>query len=311
MTVAFHTGRTEKVKHGKAVWVPLALYERIEFELRLPGKVRKSLETHDDYPEESMPGYPSSAPERDPPDYEIIQPVVPHPSAFYVGHWPGWMYPRPNFLPPYPYFYKYRQENDRKQPASSVRSEDMDRLIPGTDMTNSALNSKVLSQLMEHKMLLEEQRRIKGQKKILKRRGTKLNNSLKKSVEFKLDDDQNLEFSEPEFDDFEEYEYGRDSYLEDIDSGNFTYTATNDSGCSDIDLDWDEEYLEDASTHTPRDIDAYTDRGKQKKSSKHRPPWKYWKQESSPAMHGGHKPGPYRETLQAAPLEVRESTGRL
>ena len=60
LTVTFYNGQTDKVTAGKAVWIPLALHDRITLELKMPRDARKNLETHEGYPSKSFEGYPTN-----------------------------------------------------------------------------------------------------------------------------------------------------------------------------------------------------------------------------------------------------------
>ena len=60
LTVTFYNGKTEKVTTGKAVWIPLALHDRITLELKMPKEARRDLEKHEGYPEKSYSGYPTN-----------------------------------------------------------------------------------------------------------------------------------------------------------------------------------------------------------------------------------------------------------
>jgi len=63
VTVRFSNGKTRTLPENEALWLPDAMYERIKFEMNLPSTARKYLEEHtDDYPLNSLPGYPTTNP---------------------------------------------------------------------------------------------------------------------------------------------------------------------------------------------------------------------------------------------------------
>ena len=91
----------------------------------------------------------------------------------------------PLYTPSYPLHYKYYQTRPTPQwqeVTSVVRAEDMDKLIPGTDLTKSQLNDKVMSQINGNVTVLDERREQAEKRRLLKKRQTVGENSLKKSV---------------------------------------------------------------------------------------------------------------------------------
>jgi hypothetical protein len=59
LTVRFGNGKTRTLNFNEAIWLPDAMYDRIQFELNLPSTARAYLEEYnDDYPNNSLPGYP-------------------------------------------------------------------------------------------------------------------------------------------------------------------------------------------------------------------------------------------------------------
>ena len=149
LIVSFHNGKSVDVPLNKALWVPTALHDRITFELQLPSNVRQEMSEVEQYPQENRPGYPTSGPAADPKEFERFDPRYVTQMGPYV--YPGGDREIPYYLPyRYPVHYKYMPG------PSAVRSEEIDAMVPGTEMTKSELNEKVMRQLMEHKMTFEE-----------------------------------------------------------------------------------------------------------------------------------------------------------
>ncbi|XP_060072510.1 uncharacterized protein LOC132552362 [Ylistrum balloti] len=145
ITVTFSNGRTERVAADTALWVPEEVYERLVLELKMPREARETLQTHPHYPLENLPGYPTSGPQAEPRVFE-----QPHPVTFDVDSTIGslsWQYP---YTPGYPVQLKQPQTSIK----SAVSSNDMNKLVPGTDMTQGQLDEKITSQLMEHKLII-------------------------------------------------------------------------------------------------------------------------------------------------------------
>ncbi|CAH1799465.1 unnamed protein product [Owenia fusiformis] len=297
LTVNFFNGKTEKVPLNVAVWVPDALHERIKFELQLPAKVRNEMTEDDEYPEypeENKPGYPTSGSIRNPVEYEHAKPVMVN------GHHgePVLNYDRapyyhPDYVPIYPIVHKYTP----KKP-SFVQGSDMDRLIPGTEMTKDELNEKVMSQIMDHKLMLQSNRESSGgSEKLLSRRSRMTpRSSLRrtKSVEFDLDKNQSHSDLETEFDDDIDLDV---EYLDDpVDSG---------IGTSDYSLDYNHEFQ--SYQPDPRDVprERHHRRTRSGKSQR-KPRWKYWSSDPSPDIIGPPTHEPYEESRTPVPLENRE-----
>lgn len=143
ITVIFSNGKTEAVPLDTAVWIPMAVFERLDLELKMPAEARKSLGVQANYPQESLPGYPTSGPLAKPTTFKPApalefryEPVVMH----------AGLYRYPDYVPLYPIFYKDRKD----EVPCAVKSEDIDALIPGTNLTQKELQEKVSSQLEEH-----------------------------------------------------------------------------------------------------------------------------------------------------------------
>ena len=86
-----------------------------------------------------------------------------------------------------------------------------------------------------------------------------------------------------------------------------------DSGCDVDDLDLDLQDLEvTEKDEQTRDIAVGTDLRllypkmyRRRARSPMRPPWRYWNNDPSPDIIRPNTPGPFRETLLQAPIEVR------
>ncbi|XP_078583150.1 uncharacterized protein LOC144865931 isoform X3 [Branchiostoma floridae x Branchiostoma japonicum] len=150
LVVTFWNGKTESVPRHKAIWIPLMLYERVIFELQMPVAAReKFLEANPGWPYESPPGYPSTYIVGDPAEFTPPKParirsphLVSSTRHVYV----------PTHYPTYPYpWYWYPTV------PSTLETED-DGKIPGADVTKNQLNRKVLQQLRENKLLLDDTR---------------------------------------------------------------------------------------------------------------------------------------------------------
>ena len=289
-----HDGKSRRLDRSVGVWIPPPLHERITFELKLPPRVRKEIATTEDYPLHSLPGYPRSGLEPYPKDYDRFEEVV-------VERADGeqlekGLYRAPYFVPLYPVHFK------TKPAVASVKSEAVEQLIPGTGFTKEQLNEKVLSQIMEHKMLLEEIKRDQAElrEKILVDGGKLLNrrdnvgentlSSTKKSVTF--DEDTKTE-------------------AETRDSGHGSVTdILSDLDLSD--LEWDEGATQDVASGTDAETFTCSRRRRRTRRAGKLPPWKYWKPEPAPSLlesnnFGRYRVGPFRDCLMAAPLEAKQS----
>ena len=204
------------------------------------------------------------------------------------------LYRPPFFVPLYPVHYK------SKAPLSTVCSEGVEELIPGTGLTKEQLNEKVIQQLMEHNKLLEEikkdQADLRDQiigdgriEKLLNKRETMDDNTLtstKKSVTF----DEETKEKEGE---------------------------AMDSGCSVGDILSDIDLSDFEVDDLPKDVKRSSESPPRSRSSRRRvrsagklPPWKYWKTKPAPSMlesnnFGKYRVGPFRDCLMAVPMETR------
>ena len=215
IVVAFCNGKTATVPANTAVWIPSALHERVEFELHLPRSVRKECSEQAMYPQENLPGYPTSGPRNVPREFDIVTSRwMERPDHYALN--PYYPYYAPQYPPVH---YKYPD-----RPISVVTSEEVeDRIIPGTELTKTALNEKVMSQLMKYKMVLEDQKAECDREtaKLLRRR----QNTESKSILKQSNNLKSVSFRNPDSDVEAEYDAGD---LEVRDSGRGSSEAFSD-----------------------------------------------------------------------------------
>lgn len=337
ITVSFTNGKVTKVAGNLAVWLPKKVFERLALELKMPREAREELAGEEGYPRESLEGYPTSGVVASPEEFDVADPLYFDYDPLVVENRP-WRYP---FHPPYPIVLKRSDGTPATTTATVsakavVRSEDMEALVPGTNLTQKQLDERITSQLMEHKLLLDEKETEKGTNKdkkeqtgdqptetelerelrerlearrrewemewekqqeliaaeererLLKRRQTQEDNTLRKSVSFK-----------------EEQSGEEEACSKDLgDSGRGT-SLRSMAYC-------DEEpdtYFSDPEESRARDCGVNTDSSllykPRSKLVSRRPPWKkYWRADPGMPVTNSHH-GPFRETALAAPLEAR------
>lgn len=141
LVVTFSNSKSAAVPANVALWIPQDLYERVAFELKLPAKVRRSMADNPaDYPEGTLPGYPSSGPKRDPSEWEL--PMRLHLQSKDAVFDNG----------------MYIHETDVKRNARlkdqsqkyALRQDEIEKCIPGTRMTKEELSEKVQKQIARH-----------------------------------------------------------------------------------------------------------------------------------------------------------------
>ncbi|XP_045195109.2 uncharacterized protein LOC123550788 isoform X3 [Mercenaria mercenaria] len=163
ITVSFTNGKVEKVQADTAVWIPKEVYERLALELKMPKDARVALSTEENYPQQSFEGYPTSGPDATPQEYELADPMFFDYDPMVVERRGPWRYP---FHPPYPLIMKTGSEGRRSRTSSrEVTEQENENVVPGTDLTQQELDERITSQLMEHKLLLDERETEKGTKK--------------------------------------------------------------------------------------------------------------------------------------------------
>lgn len=163
ITVSFTNGKVEKVQANTALWIPKEVFERLALELKMPRDARVALATEENYPQQSMEGYPTSGPKATPEEYELADPMFFDYDPMVVEGRGPWRYP---FHPPYPLIIKTGSEGRRSRTSSreTVEKED-ETVVPGTNLTQKELDDRITSQLMEHKLLLDEKQTEKGTRK--------------------------------------------------------------------------------------------------------------------------------------------------
>ncbi|XP_052087168.1 uncharacterized protein LOC127724285 [Mytilus californianus] len=155
LTVTFSNGKTSQVPPHTAIWTPTTVYERLALELKMPKEAREKLQSQDEYPKESLPGYPTSGPEAEPEEFGKAPP-------FEFDLDPMVLETRP-WLRPYIHvpLGQTLGQTMTQRTKSAVQSEEISKLVPGTTLTNGELEQKISMQLNEHKQLLDEQEKEK------------------------------------------------------------------------------------------------------------------------------------------------------
>lgn len=266
LIVKFVTGQTSEVSSGLSLWIPGPFYDRISFELNLPKALRNT----------SFNTTNCSK------DFKRYNAVTVDKSD---GDRERGLYKDDVYLPMYHMPSSYIEEK-----------QDLDSLIPGTDMTLSQLNSTVTNQINEHKAWLENGR----SSRLLQRRENRPRSSLKKSVTFDSVTDS-----------------GRGSAS---DTNATSDVDDNDLDLLDLELEVErekEKEKEDEIEKVKKELSDDVDRGRSPSPSRgrirrrvSRPRWKYWKNEPAPPLtnpytfSSGYRP--FRETLLQAPMEARD-----
>lgn len=298
LVIAFYDGKTVSVEKDRAVWIPNDLHERIVFELNLPKHVRKEFADKDCYPVENLSGYPTSGTKAWPPEFPRYVPPgwCETDSGVFTGSVnPSWYGGQPG----YPEHLGRSQmwTRDFYPKTVSVKKNDVEQVIPGTDMTKRQLNEKVASQIRENEGKTENN---EGDR-LLKKRETIRENDLRKSVSF-----ADLESA------------GRESDMRDSGHGSQTDLAFTD----DDDYEYDDLELDDGGkVLTKRDVSSATDRSLlyprriRRSVSAGRRPWKtYWKNDPAPSLseplhYGQYRVGPYRDCLNQPTWLLRDAKG--
>lgn len=301
LVVTFHNGKTVSVEKDRAVWVPSDLHECIVFELTLPKNVRKEFAQRDFYPTENVSGYPTSGPKAFPAEFPRYVP-------------PGWVEGRPSEGDTESLW--HAQQRPWLQHITSKRvstkTEDVERVIPGTDLTRSQLNEKVLSQIEANSKHLSGSPKENHPPGSLRYdRSFADDVGLKKSVSF-ADLDSKLNASDSNLKksvSFSDLESKFDSDLDLRDSGHSSQTDLCFTDDEDFDKN-DSKVRNESRLSSRRDASSATDasllyprRGMRSLSASGRRPWKYWKSDPSPSllepMHYGHyRVGPYKDSIE-------------
>lgn len=125
LTVTFSNGKTAKIPPETAIWTPTPVYERLSLELKMPKEAREKLQSQEDYPQESLPGYPTSGPLAEPEEYGKAPPFEFDIEPMVLETRP-WL--RPYLPPPYP---GHRITTSSTTTKSAVQSEEINKLVPG------------------------------------------------------------------------------------------------------------------------------------------------------------------------------------
>jgi len=289
LVATFHNGKTVSVPKDKALWIPRDLYERTSFEIGLPKNTRQELATRDFYPYYTTCGYPTSGSLAFPAQFDQYIPQG------YVGAGcrssVGW---ESRSCRGYPWM-------ARSQSASALRGQlqtsdggvndgDADELVPGTELTKSQLNSKVMAQIMQNK--LEEGHTGSYDGRLLKKRQRAANDTgiLKKSVSFA---------------DLSDAEWGNLS-----DSGHGSQVDVSWSDCD------DDDRRQGYTCRTTRDASVSTQSTRTPRrprtASPQRRAWRYWNNDPSPSLfepkhYGPYREGPYRDCLDNVSILLRDT----
>jgi len=281
--VSFHNGKTIAIPKEKAMWIPRDLYERTVFEIGLPKNVRQEFATQDFFPNylgcrDSMSGSLSVS---DPPFFlhgRCRSPVAWGSSQCRGG---GGGYS------PMARSQSASAFGGRSHPATDggLRRSETDEMIPGTDMTKSELNRKVMAQIMRIKMA--DGQAGGDDDRLLKKGATADAGVCKKSVTFDVEDAERGEFS---------------------DSG---HGSQFDVMLSDVEDD-----------QRPDDLDGDATRpGLQRRrrsptrprtASPQRRSWRYWNSDPAPSVlepkhYGPYREGPYRDCLDNVSILLRQA----
>lgn len=286
----FHNGKTVSVPKDKAMWIPRDLYERAVFEIGLPKNVRQEFATQDFYPYYTTSfGYPTSGPLAYPAQFDQFVP------RGYVGSGCGrssvgwgsrscrgqpWMMARSQSA---------SVISGHRQPTEdALKDGDREELIPGTELTKSQLNSKVMAQIIQSK-LGEDRHCGSDDGRLLKKRAAANDTAagvLKKSVSFADLKDADCDLS---------------------DSG---HGSQVDLSLSDVEEDGraQSEGIQTTSRDSAVGMrTSWRTPRRPRTSSPQRRAWRYWNTDPSPSLleprhYGPYREGPYRDCMDSLSL---------
>jgi len=263
LVATFHDGKTVSVPKDRAMWIPRDLYERTVFEIGLPKNVRQEFATQDFYPYYTTFGYPTSGSLAFPAQFDQL---VPRGHAGAGCRSPvGW---GSSSCRGYPWM-------SRSQSATVMKDDQhsTDELIPGTGLTKSQLNSKVMEQITQNR--LTDRHAGSDDGRLLKNDIS----TLKKSVSF-------ADLRDADLCDMSDSGHGSqlDVSLSDVD---------DDEGRRQTGMSW-------RSPRRPRT------------ESPQRPAWRYWNNDPSPSLiepkhHGPYREGPYRDCIGNVSILLRDA----
>ena len=172
LTVRFSNGKTRTLPENEALWLPDAMFERIKFEFNLPSTARKYLEEYnDDYPNNSLPGYPttnSSNPNKKCEDVvmpRMVYDIWPYFVPFYPLY-SNILYPAANTIQAESCSTSFKFPNGanamtptyyrqiRSNPAS-VNAETINKSVVGTLLTPDELDVKIRKQIHNNRHLID------------------------------------------------------------------------------------------------------------------------------------------------------------
>lgn len=283
--VSFYDGKTASIEKERAVWIPSDLHERILFELSLPKNVRKEQAQRDLYPTENLPGYPTSGPKAFPAEFPRYVP-------------PGWIESNSRVVgDPGSLWYNNHQRpwlTSASQPkVISTKTEDVERVIPGTNLTQSQLNEKVMSQIRAN-----DSTHSKQISPHFRANDENYGGSLKKSVSF-------ADLASKS--DSEAKDSGHESQTE-------LYFTDDDDDHSGPSTRRDDLGFSRSGSLTKRDAWSSTDvsllyprRSRRSKSAGGQRKWKYWKNDPAPSLldpmhYGAYRVGPYKDCMEMPSL---------
>ncbi|XP_071942818.1 uncharacterized protein [Antedon mediterranea] len=259
LVVSFFNGNTKNVAKHTAIWLKKAHYDRIKLEIQMPLSAREYLTNSPHYPYQTPPGY-----------YVTPLPAKPVPYQTLITDYTKTPVHTASTE-------KYHSLNSTIIQESVVKSEDVNKYIPGSTMTKSELDDKVKKQLMEHKMAASYDR------------GRLLNRETfgRKSVSFRESNELDSGICSA---------YDEEDFLED---------KTNEMKLSDLTSRM-------TQTIPLRNIGVGTDSSllypkKSTSLSENKPDWRYWGKslDSNELKFNSDDRGQFRETEIEQPLEVR------
>ena len=291
VVATFHDGKTVSVAKDKALWIPRDLYERTVFEIGLPKNVRQEFASRDLYPSHASVAYPTSGSPAFP-----VQ-VVPQGYAGAEGRRRspvGWDMGGTCDGDGWPWKGRLQSASEihrrRLRRLTEAGEREYDELIPGTDLTKSQLDRKVMTQ-------------IRLADRPTKTRTPWIDSGiLKKSVSF------------ADLEDAAEYGAG---YLTDSGHGSQLDLSLSDFEDDDYRRRLYDEMLQQTGT-TTHDVAAVTGarrstRGRPRTaSSPRRRSWRYWNNDPSPSVlepkhYGSYREGRYRDCRDAGPVLLRDT----
>ena len=265
------------------MWIPRELYERTVFEIGLPKNVRREFATQDFYPYYSSCGYPTSGSLAFPLQFDQFVPR---------GARCGW---GSSSGGGYPWMVRSRSATTVGGRRHVTDGGMTDERIPGTALTKSQLNDKVMAQIMQSEMAAErhdDSRHLANQREtnschLANERETNDVGVLKKSVSF-------ADFRDAECWDLSDSGHGSqvDVSLSDVDDDNRRRGET--------------ARMRDAAVGTR------STPGRPRTASPQRRAWRYWNNEPSPSLHepmhvGPYREGPYRDCIESVSVLLRDA----